>query len=100
MPNRLLEHTRISILSLNPGPRRGTPGAIEEHIAGKGHIIVLREAVEYLQHECLMIHFYITHFACCAVLFNKDTVQSDVQVNSVYIHDTRSRQQQVVKEGQ
>ena len=32
VPNRLLKHTRISILSWNPGPRRGTPGAVEEHI--------------------------------------------------------------------
>ena len=32
-PNRLLEQTRISILSWNPRPRRGTPGAIEKHIA-------------------------------------------------------------------
>ena len=47
-----------------------------------------------------MNHFYITHFAGYVVLFSKETFHSDVQVNSVYIHDTRSRQQQVVKEGQ
>ena len=47
-----------------------------------------------------MKHFFITHFAGCAVLLNKDTFHSDVQVNSVYIHDTRSKQQQFVKEGQ
>ena len=35
VPNRLFEQTRISILSWNPGPRQGKPGAIEEHIAGK-----------------------------------------------------------------
>ena len=35
-------------------------GAIEEHIAGKPHIIALQEAIEYLQHECLMNHFFIT----------------------------------------
>ena len=59
-----------------------------------------QETVEYLQHECLMNHFYIAHFAGCATLFNKDTFHSDVQVNSVSIHDTRAGQQQVVKEGQ
>ena len=100
VPHRLLEQTRISIPSWNPGPRRGKPGAIEEHVAGKWHISALQEAIEDLQHEGLMIHFYITHFASCAVLFNKDTFHSDVQVNSVYIHDTRTGQQQVVKEGQ
>ena len=47
-----------------------------------------------------MNHFYITHFAGCAVLFNKDTFHSDIKVNSVYIHHTRSGQQQVVNEGQ
>ena len=39
----------------------------------------------------------ITHIAGFAVLFNKDTFHSDVRVNSVYIHDTRTGQQQVVK---
>ena len=91
---------RVSILSWNPGPRRGKPGAIEKHTAGKWHFIALQEAIEYLQHECLMNHFYITHFAGCAVLLNKDTCHSDVQVNSDYIQDTRDGQQQVVKEGQ
>ena len=42
----------------------------------------------------------ITHFAGFAVLFNKDILHSDVRVNSVYIHDTSTGQQQVVKEGQ
>ena len=35
VPNRLLEQTRISILSWNPGLRRGREEAIEELIAGK-----------------------------------------------------------------
>ena len=34
-PIWLLAQTRISILSWNPCPRRGTPGAIERHIVGK-----------------------------------------------------------------
>ena len=94
VPNRLLEQTRISILCWNLAPRRGRLGAIEEHIAGKWHIITSKEAIEYLQHKCLMNQLYITHLAGCALLFNKDTFRSDVRVNSVYIH------QQVVKEGQ
>ena len=98
--NRLLEQTRLSILSWNPGPRRGTPGAIEKHIAAKWHIIASQEAIEYLEHECFMNHFYITHFAGCAVLLNKDTFHSDIWVYSVYTYDTRTGQQQVVKEGQ
>ena len=30
-----VQQTRISILSWNPGPRRGTPGAIENHVAAQ-----------------------------------------------------------------
>ena len=44
VPNRVLEQTRISILSWNPGPRRGKPGALDNHIAGKGHIIGLQRS--------------------------------------------------------
>ena len=100
VPNRLLEQTRIIILSWNLGPRRGKPGAIEKHIAGKWYILARQEAIEYLHHECFTNHFHITHFAGCAVLFNKDSFHSDVRVDSVYIHDTTNGQQQVVKEGQ
>ena len=38
VPNRLLEQTRLSTLSSNPGPRRGREGAVEEHMAGKWHV--------------------------------------------------------------
>ena len=97
VPNRLREHRRRSILNWNPGPRRGKEGAIEKHIAVKWHIIALREAIEYLQHEYLTGHFSVTHYAGCAILFNKDTFRSDIKVTSVYFHDTRNGQQQVVK---
>ena len=100
VPNRLLEQTRISVLSWNLGPRRGKPGVIEEHIAGEWHNVALQETIEFLQHECLMNHFYIYHFAGCAVSFDKDTFHSDLWVDSVNIHDTRTGQQQVVKESQ
>ena len=91
VPTRLLEETRHSIPSWNPGPRRGTPRAIEKHIADKWYIIASQEAIEYLQHDCFMNHFYITHFAGCAVLLNKGTFHSDIWVNSVHVHDTRDR---------
>ena len=42
----------------------------------------------------------MTHFAGCAVLFNKETFHSDIKVTPVYLHDTRDQPQQVVKEGQ
>ena len=87
-------------MSWNPGPRRGKEGAIEEHIAGKWHIIALQEAIEYLDHDYLTSHYYVTRFAGCAVLFNKDTLHSDIKVTSVYIHDNGDQPQQSVKEGQ
>ena len=96
-PNRLLAQTRISILTWNPGPRRGTPGAIERHVAGKWHVIAFQE---HLEHENLTNRFHISHFAGCAVLFNKDTFYPDVRVNSVYIHDTKTGQQQVVRKSE
>ena len=98
VPDWLREQRRLSILCWNPGLRRGKEGAIEKHIAGKSHIIALQEALEYLHHEFLTSHFHVTHYAGCAVLLNKDT--SDIKVSSVYLHDTRNRLQQVVKEGQ
>ena len=88
-PNRLFTQTRISISTWNPGPRRGTPGAFERHIARKWHVIASQEAIEYLQHETLANHYHISHFARCAVLFNKDTFYPDAWVSSVYIHDTK-----------
>ena len=44
--------------------------------------------------------FYVKHYAGCAVLFNKDSFHSDIKVTSVYLHDTRNWQQQVMKEVQ
>ena len=100
VPNRLREQRRLSTYSWNRGPRRRKEDAIEKHIAGKWHIIALQEANEYLEHEYLTSHFYVTHCGGCAVLLNKDTFHSNIKVTSVYLHDTRYGQQQIVREGQ
>ena len=42
----------------------------------------------------------MTHHAGCAVLFNKDTFYPDIKVSSIYLHDTRNGQHQIVNEGQ
>ena len=91
-PDRLLEQTRVSILTWNPGPRRGTPGANETHVAGKWHVSALQESFEYLQHETLTIRFHVSHCEGCAVLFDQETFYPDVRVSSVYIHDTQNGQ--------
>ena len=67
---------RLSIKNWNPGPRRGKEDAIEKQIAGKWHPITLQEASAYVEHEILRERFHVTHFAGCAVLFNKDTFLS------------------------
>ena len=70
---------RLSVYNWNPGPRRGTEDAIEKQIAGKWHLITLQEASDYVDHAILR----------CAVLFNKDTFYPNVDVKSIYLHDTR-----------
>ena len=46
VPNRSSVQKWLSIYNKNPGPRRGTQGAIEKQIAQKWHIITLQEAIE------------------------------------------------------
>ena len=80
---------RLSIYKRNPGARRGKEDAFEKQIAEKWHIITLQEASEYVEHEILHERFHVTHFAGCAILFNKDTFYPDISVKSIYLHDTR-----------
>ena len=80
VPNRLTEQKRLSIYNWKPGPRRGKEESIEKHIAGKWHIIALQEAIEHLDHEYLTNRFFVTHYYCCAVLFNKDTLHPDINL--------------------
>ena len=74
---------RLSVYNWNPGPRRGTEDSIEKQIAGKWHLITLQEASDHVDHATLHERFYVTHFAGCAVLFNKDTFYPNVDVKSV-----------------
>ena len=69
VPNLSLEQTRLSILSWNPGPRRGREGAVEEHVAVKWHVIALQEPIEYLQHGVpreSLLHYPLC-WLCCLV---------------------------------
>ena len=52
---------RLSVYNWNPGPRRGTEGAIEKHIAEKWHLITLQEASDYVEHEILHERFHVIH---------------------------------------
>ena len=79
VPNRLLEQTRLSILSWNPVPRQG-----RKVKNASWHVVAIQEAIEYLQHESLTNH----------------TFHSDITVKSIYLHDNRNGQHQTVREGQ
>ena len=81
---RSIVQRRFSIYNWNPGPRRGKADAFEQQIAGRWHIITLQEASDYVDHELLTNRFHVTHYAGCAVLFNKDTFYPNVDVKSLY----------------
>ena len=66
----------------------------EPNCGGKWHIVTLQN------HKILHERFYVTHFAGCAILFNKDTFYPDISVKSIYIHDTRRCVQDHVVEGE
>ena len=71
-----------------------------KQIAGKWHLITLQEASDYVDHAILQERFYVTHFAGCAVLFNKDTFYPNVDVKSIYFHDTRRVLHDLIVEGE
>ena len=72
-------------------PRRGKEDVFEKQIAGRWHIITLQEASEYVDHDILTGRFSVTHYAGCAILFNKDTFYPNIDVKSIYLHFTRRR---------
>ena len=69
--------TRLSIWCLNPGAKRGSPGAIAKHIR--------QETVEFFPHQCIIRQFQVAHFCGCAILFNNHTCELDREVKSTLI---------------
>ena len=100
VPNRSPVQKRLSIYNWNPGPRRGKEDKIERHIAGKWHVITLQEASEYVDHDILTHRFHVTHYGGCAILYNKDTFYPNIDVKSIYLHDTRRDLPDQVLEGE
>ena len=60
----------------------------------------LQEAIEYLEQELLTNRSHGTLYGGCAILFNKDTFFPDIKVSSIYLHDTRTGEQDKGKEGE
>ena len=98
--NRLLVQKRLSIYNWNPGPRRGKEDAFDKQIAGRWHVITLQEASECVDHELLTNRFHVTHYGGCAIPFNKDTFHSNMDVKSIYLHDSRRDLPDQVMEGE
>ena len=97
---RSIVQKRLSIYNWNPGPRRGKDDAFENQNAGRWHVITLQEASEYVDHDILTSRFQVTHYAGCAILFNKDTFHTNIDVKSIYLHDTRRDLPDQVMEGE
>ena len=95
-----LAQKRLSIYHWNPGPRRGKEDAFEKQIAGRWHVITLQEASEYVGHDILTGRFHVTHYGGCAILFNKDTFYTNIDVKSIYLPDTRRELPDQVMEGE
>ena len=55
----------------------------------KWYFVTSQEASDYVEHDFLQERFHLTHFAGCAILFNKDISHPDISVKSIYLHDTR-----------
>ena len=98
---RPIVQRRLSIYNWNPGPRRGKEHACEKKKTNCRKVAYhLQEASDYVDHELLTNRFHVTLYAGCAVLFNKDTFYPNVDVKSIYIHDTRRELPDQVMEGE
>ena len=93
-------HPPPSIYKWNPGPRRGKEDAFEKQIAGRWHVVTLQEASEYVGHDIPISRFHISHHAGCAILFNKDAFYPNIDVMSIYLHDTRRDLPDQIMEGE
>ena len=99
LPIRSPVQKRLSIYNWNPGPGRGKEDVFEKQIAGRWHVITLQEASEYVDHDILTYRFHVTHYGGCAILFNKDAFHPNIDVKSIYLHDTRRDLPDHVMEG-
>ena len=69
---------RLSLLSWNPGPARGSWDAFIGRVVGPRQIIALQEAADYVQHPSLHARFAVTSFRGCAILFSRNTFECNV----------------------
>ena len=58
-----------------------------------------RRLIDYVDHDLLTNRFHVTLYGGCAILFNKDTFYPNIDVKSIYFHDTRREVPDKVMEG-
>ena len=58
-----------------------------------------KEQLSLSTHDTLTNRFHVTHYGGCAILFNKDTFYPNIDVKSLYLHDTRRDLPDKVVEG-
>ena len=83
-----LAQTRIRIWSWNLGPKRGSPGVIENHIAGRWHIVAVQDSMDFLPHEDIIHPFLVTIFRGCSALFYKHTFEQSIEVKAMHRQGT------------
>ena len=64
---------------------RGTPVAIEQHIAGPWHSVAPQESSEFLGANVIKNDFHVAHFRGCSALFNKNTFEPDLETKSLFV---------------
>ena len=91
LPHRRLVSSRVRMQVrhrvLGFSVNMGSQGRLKSTLQANGTSLRCRKQSNTFITSASRTHFDVTHFAGCAVLFNKDTFHSDVKVNSVYIHE-------------
>ena len=84
------EQTHLSILCWNPSPIRGSPGTIQNHVAGRWHMVALQESAEFLEHEDTTLPVACGSLPRLRYSFNKHTFEPHLEVNSVYVRAVKA----------
>ena len=86
--NRSPVQKRLSIFNWNPGPDAEKKMPSKSRLQAGGMSLPCRKHLNMSIHDILTGRFHVTHYAGCAILFNKDTFYTNIDVKSIYLHDT------------
>ena len=88
--NNLRRTDRLSLLSWNPGPARGSWDAFIGRIVGPWRISAFQEGADFELHPALTASFAVTSLRGRATLFSRNTFECNVGSKHLYIPDTGS----------